>query len=151
MSDPISPIAELLQQDRRYKLGAYIFVFEALEYAQKELNLGEEQASEPLTRRSKKKPKESSEEGEDRPEKHLTGQQLCEAIRLLALDQFGYMAKCVFNSWGIYKTGDFGEIVFNLIRIERMRKTERDRREDFENVFDFDRDLQQQFRISMPE
>lgn len=153
MSDPISPIAELLQSDRRYKLGAYIFVFEALEYAQKVLNLGEEQPSEPATRRGKKKSKgvreEGEEEEEDRPERHLTGQQLCEAIRLFALDQFGYMAKCVLNSWGVHKTGDFGEIVFNLIRVERMRKTERDRREDFDDVFDFDRDMLQQFRITM--
>ncbi|MGE0609272.1 MAG: Minf_1886 family protein [Pirellulales bacterium] len=150
MSDPLSPITELLQQDRRYKLGAYIFVFEALEFAQTTLNLGDEQPSEPLPRRSKKKPK-AADSDEDRPEKHLTGQQLCEAIRLFALDQYGYMAKCVLNSWGVYKTGDFGEIVFNLIRVERMRKTERDRREDFDDVFDFDRDLQGQYKISMPE
>lgn len=149
MSDPLSPIAELLQQDRRYKLGAYIFVFEALEYAQKILNLGDEQPSQP-PRRGKKKKGPASEE-EDRPEKHLTGQQLCEAIRQYALEQYGFMAKCVLNSWGVHRTGDFGEIVFNLIRVERMKKTERDRREDFDEVFDFDRDMQQQYRITMPE
>ena len=32
-------------------------------------------------------------------ERHLTGQQLCEAIRLFALNQFGYMAKVVLNNW----------------------------------------------------
>ena len=54
---------------------------------------------------------------------HVTGQELCEAIRRYALDQYGYMAKLVLNNWGIRSTGDFGEIVFNLIRIGRMRKT----------------------------
>jgi uncharacterized repeat protein (TIGR04138 family) len=61
------------------------------------------------------------------------------------------MAKCVLNSWGIFETGDFGEIVFNLIRIGRMCKTPDDRREDFDNVFDFDADLHGQFKITMPE
>jgi uncharacterized repeat protein (TIGR04138 family) len=61
------------------------------------------------------------------------------------------MAKCVLNSWGVYSTSDFGEIVFNLIRIEQMRKTPEDKREDFDNVFDFDKDLVENFKISIPE
>src|SRR6185437_6521372 len=84
-------------------------------------------------------------------ERHLTGQELCEAIRLFALDQFGYMAKCVLNSWGVHSTSDFGEIVFNLIRIGQMRKTSKDRREDFDDVFDFEAGLRQSFQIKRPE
>jgi uncharacterized repeat protein (TIGR04138 family) len=84
-------------------------------------------------------------------ERHLTGQQLCEAIRQYALDQYGYMAQCVLNSWGVNNTGDFGEIVFNLIGIGQMRKTSDDRREDFNNVFDFDTGLKQSFKITPPE
>ena len=67
-------------------------------------------------------PADDAEEQEAAAERHLTGQQLCEAIRLYALDQYGYMAKCVLNSWGVHNTGDFGEIVFNLIRVGLMRK-----------------------------
>ena len=70
-------------------------------------------------------------------ERHLSGQELCEAIRRYAIDQFGLMAKCVLNNWGLHETGDIGEIVFNLIGIEQMRKTVHDRREDFDHVFDF--------------
>ena len=81
----------------------------------------------------------------------MTGQELCEAIRQFALEQYGYMAKLVFNSWGLHTTGDFGEIVFNLIRIGRMRKTPHDRREDFNDVYDFDAALRQQYRIELPE
>ena len=47
------------------------------------------------------------------------------------------MAKTVLENWGIHKTGDFGEIVFNLIRIGQMRKTPHDCREDFNDVYDF--------------
>ena len=42
----------------------------------------------------------------------MTGQQLCEAIRQYALEQYGLMAQCVLNSCGVYTTGDFGEIVY---------------------------------------
>ena len=85
------------------------------------------------------------------PERHVTGQELCEAIRRYALDQYGYMAKTVLNSWGIHGTGDFGEIVFNLIRMGQMRKTPADARVDFDNVYDFDTAFRQDFKIAPPE
>ncbi len=72
-------------------------------------------------------------------ERHLTGQELCQAIREFAIEQYGYMALTVLNSWGVKCTGDFGEIVYNLIDIEQMRKTKDDRREDFDDVYDFKR------------
>ena len=73
---------------------------------------------------------------------------MCEAIRLYALEQYGYMAKCVLNEWGVHNTGDFGEIVFNLIRLSLMRKTDSDRREDFDDGFDFETGLRQSFQIT---
>lgn len=143
MLDPSHPIAKLLKEDRRYKIDAYAFVFEALNYAHNRLGMGTDRPAEA---------EEETEEGSGREtERHLTGQQLCEAIRLYALEQYGYMAKTVLNSWGVTKTGDFGEIVFNLIGIGQMRKTPDDRREDFDDVFDFDTDLQERFKISLPE
>jgi uncharacterized repeat protein (TIGR04138 family) len=143
MIDPAHPIAKLLAKDRRYKFDAYVFVFEALNYAQKVLGYGAENSSdvEHLTAKSSDK----------RAERHLTGQQLCEAIRQFALEQYGYMAKCVLNSWGVHNTGDFGNIVFNLIDIKQMKKTRQDRREDFDNVFDFDEGLVQDFKITLPQ
>ena len=89
-----------------------------------------------------------SDEEETPVERHVTGQQLCEAIRAYALRQFGYMAKDVLGSWGITKTDDFGEIVFNLIRIEQMRKTPSDRKEDSANVYDFDSAFREGFKIT---
>ncbi|HBO45552.1 MAG TPA: hypothetical protein DD670_16800 [Planctomycetaceae bacterium] len=141
MLDPSHPIVELLKQDPRYTFDAYVFVFEALNHAQNILGMGEEIASE-------------SSEGEDEgqtPERHVTGQQLCEAIRQFAIEQYGYMAKDVLASWGIRETGDFGEIVFNLIRIGQMRKTPEDSRADFDNVYDFETAFRQEFKIAPPQ
>lgn len=84
-------------------------------------------------------------------ERHVSGQELCEAMRLYAHEQYGYMAKNVLNHWGLVSTSDFGEIVFNLIEIGQMRKTASDVREDFDGVFDFDEGFQQSYQISLPD
>ena len=57
------------------------------------------------------------------------------------------MAKAVLNNWGV-RSGDFGNIVFNLIDAGQMRKTKKDRREDFDNVFDFEAALVRDFKIT---
>lgn len=138
MLHQIERINQLLREDRRYRREAYAFVFEALNYAQEELGFGREIPGEPTA------------EGEPpQVEKHITGAELCEAVRQLAIKQFGLMAKTVLNSWGIRSTSDLGEIVFNLIRIEQMRKTPEDRREDFDEVFDFDEAFRQSFAIEL--
>ena len=68
-------------------------------------------------RNRKRKKNSRRPPGKLQPERHLTGQELCEAIRQYAVEEFGYLAKSVLNSWGVYKTRDFGNIVFNLIEI----------------------------------
>jgi uncharacterized repeat protein (TIGR04138 family) len=55
----------------------------------------------------------------------------------------------VLNSWGISSTSDFGEIVYSLIRIERMKRSKSDRREDFDDVFDFEEAFQRGYRITI--
>jgi uncharacterized repeat protein (TIGR04138 family) len=69
--------------------------------------------------------------------RHLTGQELCEALRLYALHQYGYLAKSVLEQWGIAATSDFGALVYNMIEIGLMRKSDEDRREHFDAVYDF--------------
>ena len=81
-------------------------------------------------------------------ESHLTGQELCEAIRINALEQFGYMALVVLRSWGLRTTSDFGEIVYNLIDIGVMNQSESDRREDFNDVYDLEQAFREEFRIT---
>lgn len=143
MLDPSHPIIRLLQEDRRYKFEAYAFVFESLHYAQSVLQLGIETPGESIA----DLPDDSEEKP---PERHVTGQELCEAVRCYALDQYGYMAKTVLNSWGIQTTGDLGEIVFNLIRIGQMRKTPSDTRADFDDVYDFQTAFKDGFTITPP-
>ena len=126
-TEKLHPIVELLQQDQRYHIEAYQFVREALAYAQEILKM----------------PSEGSE-----GEQHITGQQLCEAIRQYALEQYGFMAKTVLNSWGVHVTGDFGEIVYNLIRIKHMKRSKTDRREDFDDCFDFATAFEPVFELS---
>lgn len=145
MLHPDHPLAELLVQDKRYDLEAYLFVFESLRYAQEKLGMGTEYE------RASFDEDEDDDFSDAEPERHVTGQQLCEAMRQYAHVQYGYMAKCVLNSWGVRSTSDFGEIVFNLIKIEQMRKTDHDRREDFDNVFDFEEGFQKSFQFSLPE
>ncbi len=123
-------ILELLKEDQRFTIDAYQFVREALSYAQEILKMPHQPAA--------------GDEGE----RHLTGQQLCEAIRQYALEQYGYMAKTVLNNWGVYSTSDFGEIVYNLIRIKQMKKSEHDRREDFDDCYEFDTAFMPEFELS---
>ena len=170
MLDPNHPISKLARDDGRYRVDAYTFVFEALNHA----HTGMERGNDPKTCEAEaaeieqlllaeemeiadadvdeevehlEKSATESQSDPDEPERHVTGQQLCGAIRSLALEQYGYMAKCVLNSWGVHQTGDFGNIVFNLIKIGQMKKTDHDKLEDFENVFDFDRELVENFSI----
>lgn len=151
MLDPSHPIVKLLKEDRRYKIDAYAFVFEALNYAHTQLGMGSERPAEAEAEAAAAAEEEAEEGAARETERHLSGPQLCEAIRQYALDQYGFMAKCVLNSWGVTSTGDFGEIVFSLIGIGQMRKTPEDRREDFDDVFDFDTGLQQSFKITRTE
>lgn len=133
MNEQVLAIIDLLQKDHRYHLEAYQFVREGLGYAQKVMKM-------PATK------EDGSESGAK--DHHLTGQQLCIALKEYALDRYGYLAQTVLNSWGIFTTSDFGEIVYNLIRIKEMRKSKTDRREDFDDQFDFEDAFQPRFELS---
>ena len=104
----------VLAKDSRYPREAYVFVREALDYTQK--LVGKE------TR------------GQIR---HVSGQKLLDGIRQFALQQFGPMTMTVFEEWGVRSCRDFGEIVFNMVEIGLLAKTEKDSRDDFQNGYDF--------------
>ena len=137
MPDEGYQLFQLLKQDSRYTIEAYQFVREALAYAQEEMDFSKEQGI-----------KTEGSEGQE-PESHLTGQQLCEAVRVYALDQYGYMAKAVLNSWGLVSTGSVGDIVYNLIEISWMKKSENDSRDHFDGVYDFKAVFQNEFEITL--
>ena len=107
-------VEQVLVKDSRYHRDAYTFVREALDYTQK--LIGKE------TR------------GQIR---HVSGQKLLDGIRQFALQQFGPMTMTVFEEWGVRNCRDFGEIVFNMVEIGLLAKTEKDSRDDFQNGYDF--------------
>jgi uncharacterized repeat protein (TIGR04138 family) len=132
-------LIEIVQRDPRYAYEAYEFLFHALHHTQKLLGreppeVAEGEPAPPVDRRH-----------------HVSGRELVEGARDLALREFGFMARTVFRQWGIQRTDDFGEMVFNLVEAGLMSKTDDDRKEDFCGVFDLDRALVQEFRFSLDE
>ena len=97
-------------KDLRYKPDSYEFVMQALNFTQKEF----------------------------KKEGHVSGRELLEGIRKFALTQYGPMAKTVLQHWGITKTADFGNIVFNMIEEGLLSKTADDTHHDFDGVYDFE-------------
>ena len=117
-------LALILAKDPRYQNDAYFFVKAALDYTQKFVVKPNHVAG----------------------QSHVSGQELLQGIRVFALAQFGPMATMVFEEWGIRRCEDFGEIVFNMVEIGLLGKTEQDSRADFQNGYDFDSAFQKPFR-----
>lgn len=176
ITDESFSIYQLVRQDPRYPAEAYHFVREAMAYAADLFELGTDCGSasdlstepqgaddSPLSDADLAAEDQHLSELQEyaadfdldidsprhqvRRERHLTGQQLCEAIRLFALNQFGYMAKVVLNNWGITHTGCFGDLVYNMIDIGLMKKSGKDKRRHFDDVFDFDQEFKTKFDI----
>ncbi len=103
-------LAKLREKNPRYSDAAYLFVLSALQYAIDRLE-------EP---------------------RHISGQELAEGCRDLAIEQYGPMARTVLEHWGIHSTTDMGEIVYALIDCRVLIKQDSDSLEDFQDVFDFD-------------
>ncbi|MFO0839648.1 MAG: Minf_1886 family protein [Phycisphaerae bacterium] len=77
--------------------------------------------------------------GEQPPEgaRHVSGAQLCQGLRDLAIRQWGPLALDVLQRWGVRRTRDFGEMVFLLVSVGFLGKQDEDRIEDFDDVYDF--------------
>src|SRR3954466_7588457 len=135
----IQCLEEMVRRDPRYAYEAYEFVFAALAHTQQ------------LLGRSPQQPPEEPLEEEEVVEHHVSGPELLDGIRDLALREFGLMARTVFRMWGINRTGDFGELVFNLVEVGLMSKTSEDQRLDFHDLYDLDQALVQDYHIEAKE
>lgn len=69
---------------------------------------------------------------------HVLARELLEAIRELALKEFGKRAKTALAQWKVFRTEDIGEIVFEMIDAGALCKQPEDSKEDFQNGFNFD-------------
>jgi len=107
-------LENILAKDPRYHRDAYLFIREALDFTQK-LVLKENRGQ----------------------MRHVTGQELLNGVRQFSLQQFGPMTITVFEEWGVKSCRDFGEIVFNMVEIGLLAKTDQDSRADFQNGYDF--------------
>ncbi|WP_423929997.1 Minf_1886 family protein [Candidatus Palauibacter sp.] len=70
--------------------------------------------------------------------RHISGAEVADAVRELALERFGPLARTVLEHWGVHDTTDIGEIVFALVECGVLIKQPDDSREDFEGLFTFD-------------
>jgi len=102
----------LVDRAKHYHPNAYRFVRQALDYALTELSRVEEA-------------------------RHITGQELLQAISKYAKNRFGPFACRVFEEWGITETLDFGNIVFELVEREVMTRRPEDSLDDFRDGYDF--------------
>jgi uncharacterized repeat protein (TIGR04138 family) len=130
-------LAGVLARDPRYPIQAYAFVLEALEFTK-----NEKKKSQARVRPKRKSFAQS---------RHVTGRELCEGARRLALNHYGLMAMTVLALWGIRATSDLGEIVYNLIASGDLEKTPADSRTDFDNVFDFEEALRRGYVLALDE
>jgi uncharacterized repeat protein (TIGR04138 family) len=126
--DAEASIEEVILADGRYRLEAYGFLHESLARAVRDVYGGEAGAG-----------------------GHVSGQQLAESFRRLAMDRYGLMAPAVLRRWGIHASIDIGQMVYLLIDNGFMRKTEDDSVEDFRDVFDLDRDFDTSDEIHLKE
>ena len=100
-----------------YHPNAFKFVYSALRYTQEQL--GRDRRSEVSG--------------------HISGPELLDGLRLLAIQHFGMLSVQVFKSWGVTSTDDFGHIVFEMIEAGEMRRTPHDQLSDFLGVYDFEK------------
>jgi uncharacterized repeat protein (TIGR04138 family) len=113
-------LEDIAKEDGRFSAGALKFVYEGLGYTAKKT------VTEPA---------------------HITGQNLCEGLRKLALEKWGRLATLVLNSWNIKTTRDFGEIVYLMIKHTWMSAQPTDSIDDFNDVYDFKTVFKDQFQF----
>jgi len=107
-------VAQIVAKDARYHQDAYFFLREALDFTQKIIS--------------------KEHRGTTR---HVTGQELLDGLRQYALQEFGPMSKTLLEEWGVRHSRDFGNIVFNMVEIGLLAKTDQDSHDDFQNGYDF--------------
>lgn len=102
-------VDQICAVDKRYKPDAYEFVLQGLNFTQAKL----------------------------KKQTHISGAELAQGLRDYAIGQYGALAGSVLSYWGISRTRDFGNIVFNMIEKKLLAKTDKDSLDDFNGLYDF--------------
>jgi len=115
-------VSSIIRRDGRYDGHAYFFLKDSLDFTLKRVM------------------EETGGKG-----RHVSGKELLEGFRDLALEQFGPMASTLMDEWGVKESRDVGNMVFLLIEEQVFGRQESDKPEDFDNVFDFQKALRAPF------
>jgi uncharacterized repeat protein (TIGR04138 family) len=118
----------LALKDGRYSPEAFRFLFEALEQAVR------------LTGRDKA-------QGQER---HVSGREVLESLRVLSLESFGPLGAHVWRRWGIRTTLDWGRVVFLLVEAGLLRRQDSDTLEDFRGSYELDEALASAYQPLLP-
>lgn len=115
-------VMTIVGRDKRYEPHGFFFLKDALDFTLKRVA-----------------------DGNSGSARHVSGQELLDGFRDLALEQFGPMGSTLMTEWGIQECSDVGEIVFLLIEEGMFGKQESDSKEDFSGDFRLREALTQPF------
>jgi len=115
-------VVSIIRREGRYDAHAYFFLKESLDFTLKRVM------------------EETGGKG-----RHVSGKELLEGFRDLALEQFGPMAATLMDEWGVMECRDVGNMVFHLIEEQVFGRQESDKPEDFDSAFDFRKALREPF------
>jgi uncharacterized repeat protein (TIGR04138 family) len=142
----------IVRRDSRFRAEAYHFVLEALDgtLARKGRPRAVPAASpaDPSVATTTSPPDRGI--GSEAPW-NVTGRDLLEGFRDLALERFGALALEVVRTWGLTRTDDVGAVVFNMVEAGLLQKTATDSPADYHGVFDFESAFDRGFRDRLKE
>ena len=77
--------------------------------------------------------------------RHISGRELTEGVRELAMGQYGPLARTVLEHWGIHETEDVGRVVFAMVEQGILVKQDDDHEADFTDLFDFEETFERNY------
>src|SRR5215831_11595048 len=122
---------DLCREEPRFAYEAYEFVCDAVTFTMERLGRGD------------------VDPDDVNADQHVSGAELVRGACDLAVREFGMMAPVVFKQWGVRTTDDVGTMVFSLIKVERLSKSDRDAPEDFHDLFDLQQTLADGFELTI--
>ena len=111
----------IVHADRRYALEAYEFILEGLSFTQKSF----------------------------RRTSHVSGQELVEGVKSLAVRKYGSLAFYVLQTWGVRTPLDIGRIVFIMIDHGLLSRRDEDTLQDFMLDFDLQKECQRAYQLQV--
>jgi uncharacterized repeat protein (TIGR04138 family) len=87
--------------------------------------------------------------GPGKMNRHVSGKELCWALRDAALKRWGLMAMGVLARWGITRTQDIGAMIFALVENDWLKKQPTDSIHDFDDVYIFQEAFEGSYRIQV--